>query len=331
MTRKKIPKRDKIRGICAVACLAVVLVGICAASIYMERQRTAPQQTVHATESPVVETAVDTADYERNPNTKAYLFLGIDKDDPVRAHPGDGGQADTQLLLVVDSSAQTWRLLPINRDTLTDVNVLGVLGDVLSTQRQQIALAHAYGDGLRKSCRNAVTAVSHLLGDCKIEGYYALNMGGISALVDSIGGITVTVPHDYTNLDPAFVEGAQLNLDGKQAYKLLRSRHGVDDQTNIARMARQNAVLEAATQKLASLSNDDLLIAFSTVSDYAVTDMGSAEILQLKEIMGQYQQFSSLQIEGEAFLQGEYMAFEPDANSLQDVILQLFYIKKEMR
>ena len=203
--------------------------------------------------------------------------------------------------------------------------------DVLSTQRQQIALAHAYGDGLRKSCRNAVSAVSHLLGDCEIEGYYALNMGGISTLVDSIGGITVTVPHDYTNLDPAFVEGARLNLDGAQAYKLLRTRHGVDDQTNIARMARQNAVLEAATQKLTSLSNDDLVVAFSTVSDYAVTDMGSAEILKLKEIMGQYQQLPSLQIEGEAFIQGEYMAFEPDAGSLQDVILQLFYTKKEMR
>ena len=51
----------------------------------------------------------------------------------------------------------------------------------------------------------------------------------------------------------------------------------------------------------------------------------------MKEIMGQYQQLPSLQIEGEAFIQGEYMAFEPDAGSLQDVILQLFYTKKEMR
>ena len=63
----------------------------------------------------------------------------------------------------------------------------------------------------------------------------------------------------------------------------------------------------------------------------SVTDMGSAEILKLKEIMGQYQQLPSLQIEGEAFIQGEYMAFEPDTGSLQDVILQLFYTKKEMR
>ena len=282
MTRRKIPRRDKIRGICAVVGVVAALAGISVAIRCMERQRSAPQQAVHATESPVAETAADIAGYERNPNTKAYLFLGV-------------------------------------------------LGDVLSTQRQQIALAHAYGDGLRKSCRNAVSAVSHLLGDCEIEGYYALNMGGISTLVDSIGGITVTIPHDYTNLDPAFVEGARLNLDGAQAYKLLRTRHGVDDQTNIARMARQNAVLEAATQKLTGLSNDDLVVAFSTVSDYAVTDMGSAEILQLKEIMGQYQQLPSLQIEGEAFIQGEYMAFEPDAGSLQDVILQLFYTKKEMR
>lgn len=313
--------------------VAAVFVGVYFATKHIESQRSIPQQQVPYV---AMETSADAATavfedtgYERNPNVKAYLFLGVDKDDPVRARPGDGGQADTQLLLVVDSSAQTWQLLPINRDTLTDVNVLGILGDVLSTQRQQIALAHAYGDGLRKSCRNAVTAVSHLLGDCEIEGYYALNMGGISALVDSIGGITVTVPNDYTNLDPAFVEGARLNLDGKQAYKLLRSRHGVDDQTNIARMARQNVMLEAAIDKLHTLSNNDIIVAFNTVSDYTVTDLGSAEILQLKEEMEQYQQLPSLHIEGKAFLQGEYMAFEPDASSLQEVILQLFYTEKK--
>lgn len=352
-TKQKIEKKDILRMSAAAVCVAAAFTGVGFGLKYMESKRVVPQQQVPYSSmeptnvtAPIVATnltaptgfASDTSVlvigddiYQRNPNVKAYLFLGVDCDDPVRARPGRGGQADTQLLLVVDAAAQTWQLLPINRDTLTDVNVLGVLGDVLSTERQQIALAHAYGDGLRKSCRNAVKAVSHLLGDSPIEGYYALNMGGISAVVDSIGGIEVTIPRDYTNLDPAFVEGAHLNLTGKQAYKLLRTRHGVDDQTNIARMERQNLVLEAATKKLHTLSGNDCIVAFNAVSDYAVTDLGSAEILELKELTDQYQQLPSLHIEGEAFLQGEFMAFEPDAGSLQDVILQLFYTKKEMR
>lgn len=352
-TKRKIEKKDILRMSAAAVCVAAAFTGVGFGLKYMESKRVVPQQQVPYSSmeptnvtAPIAATnltaptgfASDTSvlvigddTYQRNPNVKAYLFLGIDCDDPVRARPGRGGQADTQLLLVVDAAAQTWQLLPINRDTLTDVNVLGVLGDVLSTERQQIALAHAYGDGLRKSCRNAVKAVSHLLGDSPIEGYYALNMGGISAVVDSIGGIEVTIPRDYTNLDPAFVEGAHLNLTGKQAYKLLRTRHGVDDQTNIARMERQNLVLEAATKKLHTLSGNDCIVAFNAVSDYAVTDLGSAEILELKELTDQYQQLPSLHIEGEAFLQGEFMAFEPDADSLQNAILQLFYTKKEMR
>ena len=342
-TKQKIEKKDILRMSAAAVCVAAAFTGV-----GFGLQQQVPYSSMEPTNvtAPIVATnltaptgfASDTSvliigddTYQRNPNVKAYLFLGVDCDDPVRARPGRGGQADTQLLLVVDAAAQTWQLLPINRDTLTDVNVLGVLGDVLSTERQQIALAHAYGDGLRKSCRNAVKAVSHLLGDSPIEGYYALNMGGISAVVDSIGGIEVTIPRDYTNLDPAFVEGAHLNLTGKQAYKLLRTRHGVDDQTNIARMERQNLVLEAATKKLHTLSGNDCIVAFNAVSDYAVTDLGSAEILELKELTDQYQQLPSLHIEGEAFLQGEFMAFEPDADSLQNAILQLFYTKKEMR
>ena len=291
-TKQKIEKKDILRMSAAAVCVAAAFTGVGFGLKYMESKRVVPQQQVPYSSmeptnvtAPIVATnltaptgfASDTSvliigddTYQRNPNVKAYLFLGVDCDDPVRARPGRGGQADTQLLLVVDAAAQTWQLLPINRDTLTDVNVLGVLGDVLSTERQQIALAHAYGDGLRKSCRNAVKAVSHLLGDSPIEGYYALNMGGISAVVDSIGGIEVTIPRDYTNLDPAFVEGAHLNLTGKQAYKLLRTRHGVDDQTNIARMERQNLVLEAATKKLHTLSGNDCIVAFNAVSDYDV-------------------------------------------------------------
>lgn len=215
-TKQKIEKKDILRMSVAAVCVAAAFTGVGFGLKYMESKRVVPQQQVPYSSmeptnvtAPIVATnltaptgfASDTSvlvigddTYQRNPNVKAYLFLGVDCDDPVRARPGRGGQADTQLLLVVDAAAQTWQLLPINRDTLTDVNVLGVLGDVLSTERQQIALAHAYGDGLRKSCRNAVKAVSHLLGDSPIEGYYALNMGGISAVVDSIGGIEVTIP-----------------------------------------------------------------------------------------------------------------------------------------
>ena len=132
-------------------------------------------------------------------------------------------------------------------------------------------------------------------------------------------------------MDAAGDFASRVEAFDRLAVDVKHAGHGVDDQTNIARMERQNLVLEAATKKLHTLSGNDCIVAFNAVSDYAVTDLGSAEILELKELTDQYQQLPSLHIEGEAFLQGEFMAFEPDADSLQNAILQLFYTKKEMR
>ena len=320
MTRRKIPKRDKVRMLASVIGVLVVLIGVSFAIRYMELQRVNPQQeVVRETTEPVESTLQYQGEtYEPKAGLKTYLFMGIDIQGPVRVHAGEGGQADFQLLLVVDSAAKTWQMLPINRDTLTDVTVLGVLGDAISVQRQQIALAHAYGDGMRKSCRNAVNAVSHLLGECQIDGYYALNMDGISVLADALGGIPVTIPEDFT-------------LTGEQAYKLVRTRRSVDDQTNVSRMARQNLVMEGAIARLNSLTDDDCIAGFNAVADYVMTNLGSAEILRLKEVAEQYQQQPTLQIEGTSSVLDGVMAFEPDADSLQDVIVQLFYTKKEMR
>ena len=170
---------------------------------------------------------------------------------------------------------------------------------------------------------HAVKNVSFEVGDGEIVALIGANGAGKSTILKTVSGLM----HPRTGT----ITFCDQNITHTEAYKLLRTRHGVDDQTNIARMERQNLVLEAATKKLHTLSGNDCIVAFNAVSDYAVTDLGSAEILELKELTDQYQQLPSLHIEGEAFLQGEFMAFEPDADSLQNAILQLFYTKKEMR
>lgn len=49
-------------------------------------------------------------------------------------------------------------------------------------------------------------AVSNLLYDIPIHDYLSLNMSGIVPIVDQIGGVTMTVPEDYTAIDPVFVQ-----------------------------------------------------------------------------------------------------------------------------
>ena len=111
--------------------------------------------------------------YRQRPDLESYLFLGIDVMGPAVGTQSyvAGGQADTQILLVLDNAAKTWQLLQINRDSMVEVPVLSMMGTVAYTIKQQIALAHAYGNGREQSCENNVLAVSMLLDDQPIDGY----------------------------------------------------------------------------------------------------------------------------------------------------------------
>ena len=104
--------------------------------------------------------------YERKEDARAYLLMGIDREGQAVSSGSynGGGQADLLLVLVLDREERTYRVLPIDRDTMTPVDELGLFGDTVRTRVQQIALAHFYGDGLEASCENTVAAVSNLLG-----------------------------------------------------------------------------------------------------------------------------------------------------------------------
>lgn len=269
--------------------------------------------------------------YEAKQRVEAYLLMGIDVTGPVVSRPGNynGGQADAQFLLVLDNEAQSWQLLRLNRDSMVDVPVLDLRGDVIGYERQQLALAHAYGDGTNNSCRNTVDAVSMLLGGAQIDGYAALNMDGIAIVNDAIGGVTVTITSDFTAVDPTLVEGETITLDGQQAMEFVRTRKGVDDQTNLARMERQRVYLEAMKPQILALSDEDIVQVVDAVNDYLVTNISSQTVLNLAEKLRDYQELPELTIDGENTIEDEHVAYILDEDSLQQVILQLFYQKKE--
>ena len=157
--------------------------------------------------------------WRRKTNLESYLFLGIDtlgRAEGTQSYVA-GGQADAQILLVVDHTARTWQMLQINRDSMVQVPVLSMMGTVPYTIRQQIALAHAYGNGREQSCENNVRAVSMLLGDQPIDGYLSMTMGGVGVLVDLLGGVTLTLGSDLSAVDPALTQGATVTLNGEQA------------------------------------------------------------------------------------------------------------------
>ena len=268
--------------------------------------------------------------YTPKKKIETYLFMGIDVQGPAVSTPGayNGGQADAQFLLVLDHEEKSWQLLRLNRDSMVEVPVLDLKGKVIGYERQQLALAHAYGDGTRMSCKNVADTVSALLGNQTIDGYVSLNMDGIAVFNDAIGGVTVTITSDFTAVDPTLVEGETITLNGQQAMEFVRTRKDVDDQTNLARMERQRVYLEAVQPKLRALSDDEILRTYDALSDYIVSNLGSQNILNMAEYLKSYHEMPELTIDGINTIEEGHVAYILDQDSLQQVILELFYQEK---
>ena len=200
-----------------------------------------------------------------------------------------------------------------------------MMGTVPYTIRQQIALAHAYGNGREQSCENNVKAVSMMLDDQPIDGYFSLNMGGIGVLVDLIGGVTLTITSDFSAVDPSLVEGETVTLDGEQALAYVRSRKDVDDQTNLARMERQRQFLKAFEEQIQGMSPDFAVTAYEELSNYVITDIASGRAVDVADRLKRYTGLPLLTIDGENTVEDGYWAYNLNEDSLEQTILQLFY------
>ncbi len=331
--RNNISRRDLLKAIGAMALAGAVLGGAAYALGRWEDNRyqvELPDSYVtsdHRTQAELKEITWQGRTYRQKPRVESYLFLGIDEMGPAVGTQSyiAGGQADTQMLLVLDDEAETWQILQINRDSMVEVPVISMMGTVPYTIVQQIALAHAYGNGREQSCENNVKAVSMMLDDQPIDGYFSLNMGGVGILVDLIGGVTITVTSDFSAVDPSLVEGETITLDGEQAFAYVRQRQNVDDQTNLARMGRQRQFLKAFEEQVKNMDSDFAVTAYEELSDYVITDIASGTAVDIADRLKSYEELPLLTIDGENTVEDGYWAYYLDQDSLQQTILQLFY------
>ena len=187
------------------------------------------------------------------------LLIGVDWEESENTVSGRyAGQADFLFLITIDRENKIVSTLQLDRDTMADIRVYGPLGDYTGIQKMQICLSHAYGKSDTQNCENTVWAVSRLLGGIHIDGYIALDMSGITAMNDALGGVTVTLEEDFSALDPEMTKGATLTLHGMQAETFVRSRMDVGDGTNASRMQRQRTFIRSAEELLVQRMNEDM-------------------------------------------------------------------------
>lgn len=324
-------KKNKIQVL--IVLLTVLAVAAAAAAGYVAFQNQKNTEgNASATTQKVESTGITYhgEKYVYNSDIRTILIMGVDKDEvvTVKENTGRSGQSDFLVVAVLDQKNQTITLLQISRDAMTDVKIYGMDGDYLTTETAQVATQYAYGDGEKRSCQLTRDAVSHLLYDIRIHDYLSLNMAGISPIVDAIGGVDITVPQDYTAIDPAFVQGNTITLNGEQAEKYVRSRDITVTGSNTGRMERQTQFIQALLQKVqASEDGGNAMLQqfWSAGQPYMTTDMGLDTLQRLAEYSMNPE---ILTVPGEVRAGAEHDEFYVDEAGLQDLVINLFYTPK---
>lgn len=288
------------------------------------------------TEAPTVTThktvTLNGEEYFPRQDITVMMLMGIDERGPVKASSSytNTGEADMVALAVFDEVEETYSVLVLNRDTMMNIPVLGIGGIPAGTMYGQLALSHTYGTGLEDSCENTVTAVSDFLSGLTVDYYISMNMDAISILNDAVGGVTVNVQDDFSQVDASIPKG-EVTLNGDQALAYVHTRKDVGNQMNISRMDRHKEYMESFVKAFNNKLNEDSMFVLDIYDDVAQYIVSDCSVNTLSSMLDKYSQYKLEDIvspKGENILTEQYMEFHVDEDALDKLIIDMFYIKK---
>jgi len=333
MKQKRKRKRTRHLGLLIIIGIILLLVLLYHGGRWLETRNEKPEARGDLEQRYAHEdiTASDGSVWRKRKNVTTILLMGIDRDSSaVATGYRNGGQADFLRLMVVDNEARTISQLQIDRDTMTPITILGVLGNQSGVRTSQICLSHGFGDGKEQSCELTRDAVSNLLLGTPIDYYVAMNLDGISVLNDWAGGIEVTLEDDFSSVDPSMTLGRTMTLVGDQAETYVRSRRNIGIGTNEARMQRQQVYITSLSgqmQEKIQQSESEVAALYDMMQPYLVTDMAKGRLINEIWTARDYQTVT-FELDGEYTIGSDgFMQFIADEVAIQDTILNLFYTK----
>ena len=265
--------------------------------------------------------------YKYRDNQQVYLFMGVDNDHMVSpaADGYSGGQSDAMFLLTVNGDDREIKAIAINRNTIVPVDVYDKDGNFQVRGDFQICLQHGFGDGMKLSCLRSVEAVQRLFRNVPVTGYLAINMGGVPALNDAVGGVEITPIQSISWRGAGIEEGETLNLDGEQAYAYLRYRNTDEFGSADRRLERQKQYITALIDKVLknpSLANKII----DATSDYVVASVDLPRLADSAKDM-EFDSDKVYTIPGETRMDenNEYECYYPDELGMIQLILDVFY------
>jgi len=331
--RRRISRRRLKLYFAIVAIAAVILLGVFGAHFVESRLKVdvdnaGKQMTAHKDDGSTAQVFMNDSWYQKK-DVETLLVMGVDNFGSVTGSDSynNENQADFLVLFVKDNQTGESTAIHINRDTMTDITMLGVTGEAVGTQYAQLALAYNYGRGQNDSSRNTAEAVERLLYGIEVDKYITVTMDAVPIMNDWAGGVSVEVLDDMTDVDAALAAGQNVRLSGEQALTYVRTRMGLEDSTNVNRMKRQRQYASAWVQTAQEKLKDSDAVAqlIMDMSDHHFSDCNAETLAEFASGLGENPTVEIYEIPGESIKGEEYIEFYADENALQQLVLDMFY------
>ena len=277
--------------------------------------------------------------YTYNNNIINLLVLGIDSFLINYEKTGlyNGGQSDAIYILSLDTVNKKFWLVQVPRDAVAYVDVYDEEGNIAFSYEAQITVQHGFGNGMQESNYRSTKAISRMLYGLPIHSTTSVNMGGVIAVNDAIGGVTVQSLHTFTTdgndygTNETFIEGETYTLMGTSAYNYIHYRDVHRMNTSSERLARQkqylNSFFNSAWSTIAH-NPTKIIDIYNTAMDYIITDLSTSEMVTLVSEAAGCSFDGIYTLEGkvrDGQQSGESEHFDLDQDKLKEYLITNYY------
>ena len=273
------------------------------------------------------EKVIDGKRYMYDASIVSILFMGIDTKDPEKL-----GQADMIDLVLLNRDQETMQVVSISRDTMTKIHLFDMEHHSLGWDTQHLALAYTYGDSHKNGATLTSQAVSKLLLDVPIVHFLAMDLSQLSVVHDVVGTLEVVVPNDsLVDVEPSWQAGTIITLTKDTVETFVRRRDIEEDYSNVERMERQKAYMNAYMEKVKKMLSEDfektlgLLynICKQMTANITIENVEAFANMLLTYTYDQNQDFVTLP--GTNKTSEVHDEFIVDQKALQELVINLFY------
>lgn len=269
--------RSKLRCFIAV----VLISALCVLPVWAEEPEETEEPVVYEPSEEVEFTDdIDSFMLEKREQVgqmRHLLLIGID------ARPGEEtGRSDTTIIVSLDPEGNIIKLTSIMRDLYVEIP---------GYRNNRINASYVFGGA------DLLMATIEENFGIHVESYIAVNFSMLGKLIDSIGGLTLTVEDDYymdrinavikqdnkvlgiDRNDGLLTHSGEQLMTGKQAQAYARYRYGTAD-GDFGRTARQREVITKIFEKLSDMTVIELMSlvvdnAGSIYTNISVNDLAS--------------------------------------------------------